>query len=98
MHTIVNHLPIQPGTNWDDMKAKFDAFVKQDDPAFAAVRTVQLLKASETEAIFVVTFDDLDALNAFSANVAGPWFAANLRQYLAGPANRTVAEMIAGYA
>ena len=31
-----------------------------------------------------------------SANVAAPWFAENIRPYLAGPAQRSVGEVIAG--
>lgn len=98
MHTIVNHLPIKPGTNWDELAAKIDGFLQTDGKACAAIRTIQFLKAGDEEAIFVITFDDLASLNDFSANVAGPWFAANLRSYLAGPAERTVAELVTGFA
>ena len=98
MHTIVNHLPISPDADWADMAAKFETLANPSDPAQAAIRTLQLVKASETEAILVVTFDDLETLKEFSSNVAGPWFAQNLKQYLAGPANRIVGEVVAGFA
>jgi len=39
----------------------------------------------------------LDGLQAFSSTVAGPWFGEKLREFLSGPAARSVGEMVAGF-
>ncbi len=97
MHTVVNHLPIKADADWTEMTGKFDQFIAEVRPAYPAIRTAQLLKVDDTEAILVITFADAATTRDFSANVAAPWFAENIRPYLSGPVARSVGEMIAGF-
>jgi hypothetical protein len=98
MHTVVNHLPIKPEADWAEMASKFDAFVGEVRAAFPTIRTAQLLKASDAEAIVVITYEDEPTMRHVSSSVAAPWFAEHIRPYLSAPVNRSVGEMIAGFA
>jgi hypothetical protein len=94
MHAVVNHLPIKPGTDWAALAAKADAFnAIIDHPEF---RGLSMIRAGDDEAILLVLFATRPALDDVSHNVAAPWFAENMKQYLAGPANRSVGEIVGG--
>jgi hypothetical protein len=58
MHTVVNHLPIRPDTDWSEMAARFEAFAADPRGSHPKVRGAQLLKAGDTEAILVIVFED----------------------------------------
>jgi hypothetical protein len=97
MHTVVNHLPIQLGADWAEISAKFEAFsvgVRRDYPA---MRVAVLTRMGDSEAVFVGVYDDETTMKHVSSSVAAPWFAENMRQYLAGPANRSVGPVIGGF-
>ena len=94
MHAIINHLPMKPGTDWQALGAQIDAF--SASIRHAGYRGLSLIRAGDNEAIIVVLFSDRAALEEVSRDVAGPWFAANMKQHLAGPARRSVGEIIAG--
>jgi quinol monooxygenase YgiN len=96
MHIVVNHLPIKPDADWNDIASKFEKFAKETRATYTQMKVAMLSKASEGEAIFVGIYADMETLDHVSKNVAAPWFAENIRQYLAGPAARTVANGIAG--
>ncbi len=94
MHAIVNHLPIKPDTDWTTLAAKVDAFnASIQHPDF---RGLSMIRAGDNEAIILVLFATRPALDEVSRNVAGPWFAANVKAHLAGPASRSVGEVTAG--
>jgi hypothetical protein len=96
MHVVVNHLPMKEGTDWPVLARKFDEFhesVRKQSPAF---RGAMLLRAEQNEAIVLVLFDSRAALDEVSRSLAVPWFAEHFRPHLAGPASRSVGEMIAG--
>lgn len=65
--------------------------------AFPKLKTAVLTKAGDTEAIFTGVYDDRATAEHVSSDVAAPWFAENIRPYLAGPANRSAGEVIAGF-
>lgn len=98
MHAVVNHLPIRPDADWADIASKFDAFAAGVKRDFPQMKTAVLLKVSETEAIFVGVYADIETMKHVSSNVAAPWFAENIRPYLAGPAVRSAGEVIGGFA
>ena len=98
MHAIVNHLPIKDGADWADIAAKFDTFVAEMRAAHPEFKSVLVLKVDDHEAILVVTYTDRELLDRLSKEVAGPWFAENIRPYLAGPVSRSVGEVVAGSA
>lgn len=96
MYAVVNHLPIRPDADWQDIRRKFGKFAEATRKDYPKLKVAVLLKPSETEAIFVGVYDDQATAEHVSANVAAPWFAENIRPYLAGAAQRSVGEVIAG--
>lgn len=55
---------------------------------------VKLIRVSDAEAVFIVMFNTMEALNDLSKNIAGPWFADNMMSYLSGPVDRVVGEVV----
>ena len=96
MHAVVNHLPFKPDADWADIAEKFEAFARDVRQKFPAMNTAVLTKVSDTEGIFIGIYDDAETMQHVSSNVAGPWFAENIRKYLAGQANRTSGVVVAG--
>jgi len=96
MHAIVNHLPMRDGADWADIAAKFDRFASEMRAAHPEFKSAIALKVDEHESILVVTYTDRESLDRLSKEVAGPWFAQNIRPYLAGPVSRSVGEIVAG--
>jgi hypothetical protein len=94
MHAVINHLPIKPDTDWAALATKIDAFnALVDHPDF---RGISMIRAGDNEAILLVLFATRPALDDVSRNVAAPWFAENMKQHLAGAANRSVGEVVGG--
>ena len=95
MHAVINKLTL--GKPIDDaLVQKFEndlAPLMRDKPGFVDMR---LVVVSDTEAIAVVHFTTREALDDLSKNVAAPWFAENVRPYLAGPVQRSVGSVV-GY-
>lgn len=98
MHAVVNHLPIRPDADWADISAKADSFFIRTRAAYPKLRSAILVRVGEGEAIFVGVYDDRATMDHVSSEVAAPWFAENVRPYLAGPAARSSGEVVAGFA
>lgn len=98
MYAVVNHLPIKLDADWQDIAAKFSAFAAATGKAFPQLKTAVLLRASDTEAIFMGVYLDKETMEHVSSNVAAPWFAENIRPYLAGPAMRSAGKVVSGFA
>jgi hypothetical protein len=98
MHAVVNHLPIRPDADWGDIARKFDAFAQGVQRDFPAMKAGVLLRVSATEAVFMGVYDDAATREHVSSKVAAPWFAENIRPYLAGAAARSSGEVIGGFA
>lgn len=96
MYAVVNRLPIRPDADWQDIAGKFGKFATETRKAYPKLKVAVLMKASEAEAIFVGVYEDQASAEHVSANVASPWFAENIRPYLAGPAQRSVGPVIGG--
>ena len=96
MYAVVNHLPIRPGANWNELAAKFGAFEAATRQAHPDLLSANVIRASDTEAILVIVYRDRQSLDEISKSVAAPWFAENVRPYLSGPVSRSVGEIIAG--
>ena len=93
MYAVINHLPIKPGTDWVALTAKIDAYnAGITHPDF---RGLSLIRAGDNEATVLVLFATRPALDQISREAAS-WFAENIRSYLAGPAQRSVGEVVAG--
>jgi hypothetical protein len=98
MYAVVNHLPVRPDADWAAIAAKFSAFAEGTGKAYPKLRTAVLTRVSDTEMIFTGVYEDEATAQHVSSNVAAPWFAENIRMYLAGPANRSAGTVIAGFA
>ena len=93
MHAVINHVPLNPDTDWTALAAKFDAFnAGIHHPDYRGACIVR----SDNEAILLVLFSTRTALEEVSRNIAAPWFAENVRPLLAGPVSRSVGEIVAG--
>lgn len=97
MHTVVNHLPIKPDADWAKIASLFGGFAEGIKAKYPGMVVAVLNKASDAEAIFVGVFTDPATRDEVSNVVAAPWFAENIRPFLAGPPNRTVSDVIAGW-
>lgn len=97
MHVVVNHLPIKPDADWDDMARRFDRFGDRVRAAHPEVLGMQVVRASAAEAILLIGFANAASMADFSSTVAAPWFAEHIRPFLAGPADRKTGEVVAGF-
>ena len=98
MHAVVNHLPLQKGIDWTALArgfGEFEAMMRGDYPSF---RGGTLIKVEDDKAILIISFDNLEALNDISKNVAAPWFAEHVRPLLADAVSRSVGEVVCGSA
>ncbi len=94
MHAVINHLPIKPDADWATLNGKIAAFnASIEHPDY---RGLSLIRAGENEAIILALFTTRPALEEISHEIAAPWFAENMRPYLAGPVSRSVGEVVAG--
>lgn len=96
MHIIVNHLPIKADADWTEMAAKVEEFDAMVRPKVADYRGIALVRVGDGEAILLVRFATREALDETSSKMAAPWFAEHMRTYLAGPAARSVGQVVAG--
>jgi hypothetical protein len=94
MHAVINHLPIKPDADWATLNGKVEAF--NASVAHPDFHGLSLIRASDNEAIVLVLFASRPALDQISRDIAAPWFAENIRPYLAGPVSRSVGEVVAG--
>jgi hypothetical protein len=94
MLAIINHLPIKSDTDWGVLARKVDEFnALVDHPDY---RGTSLIRVRDDAATLVVLFTSQEALDKVSREVAGPWFAENMRSYLSGAGDRHVGEVVAG--
>lgn len=94
MHVVINHLPIKPDADWSMLAAKIDAF--DAEISHSDYRGTSLVRAGANEAIVLVLFASGPALEQISREIAAPWFAENVRPFLAGPVARSTGEVVAG--
>jgi hypothetical protein len=96
MHTIVNHLPIRADADWTALAGKMHAFLTATRKTVPKLRGGLVVKVSDGEAILIVFYEDEATMNEVSSKIAAPWFAENIRPYLAGPVSRSVGAVVAG--
>ena len=94
MHAIVTKLKL--GKPLDDeilrkIEHEFFPRAKAANPGFLGARVVRV---SDTETIVLAFYTTREVLDEVSSKIAGPWFAENVRPYLAGPVERSVGEVI----
>lgn len=94
MHAVIDHFTIKSESDWDMICSKVEQFQSElDEPEF---RGVVLLRTGPTAAAAFVLYESGEALERISRDIAGPWFGEHVRQYIEGPMNRTVGEIVAG--
>jgi len=94
MHAVINHLPVKRDTDWDDFAAKLRLVEGRiDDPDFCGAI---LIRAGEAEAALIVLYRTEEALARISKDIAAPWFAEHIRQYVDGQPSRITGEILAG--
>jgi len=96
MHIVVNRFSLTNTVNWPDLQSKVDQLQVRLAAERSDFRGVSLIRVSDTQAIFVVLFDSLEALNDISKNMAAPWFAEHVIPHLDGGVDRQVGEVVAG--
>lgn len=60
----------------------------------AGLLGLKIVQVTETDVVLLAFYASREALDEISSKIAGPWFAENVRSYLAGPVNRVVGEVI----
>ncbi len=97
MHIVVNRFKLQENANWSALQTQVNDFHRKVSAERAEFKGVSLVRVSDSEAIFLVLFDNLESLNDISRNIAAPLFAEHIRPYLTGPVEPQVGEIIAGH-
>lgn len=94
MHVILNRLRFKPGSDWAEMQRKVTVFgaMVRGEPDFVSI---ELLKVDDVTGVVMVRYTNRASLDRASSEIAAPWFAENMRQYLDGPADRVVGEVVA---
>ena len=94
MLAVLNHLELQPDTDWEALGKSFDALCAAvDDPDLIDASIVQ---TDDRHGFILVRYKSREAMEAVSKTVAAPWFAENVRPLLAAPASRTVGQIVGG--
>lgn len=97
MFVVVNHLPVRPDADLAAFSALVNAECEARLKAYPEIRAMIASRPNEAEVTLVILFASRAFGEEFSRNVAGPWFAENIRPFLAGPVSRTAGDMIAGF-
>ncbi len=94
MIAVLNHLELQPGTDWESLGKKFDGLCAMvDDPDLVDASIVQ---TDDRHGFILVRYKSREAMDAVSNTLAAPWFAENVRPLLAAPASRSVGQIVGG--
>jgi hypothetical protein len=94
MHAVVNKLtlgkPIDEALT-SNIEREFGPLIRKH-PGFV---DAWFVRVSDSEAIVVALYATREAMDEASREIAAPWFAENVRPYLAGPVQRSVGEVVA---
>jgi len=94
MHAIVNTLKLARPLDAPllrKIKEEFFPHVREANAGFLGAKIVQV---SELEVVLLAFYANREVLDEVSSKIAGPWFAENVRPYLAGPVTRSVGEVV----
>jgi len=94
MHAIVNTMKLVRPLE-DELFRRIETEVfPQLREANAGFLGGKLVRISELEVVMLAFWANREVLDELSNKIAGPWFAANVRPYLAGPVSRVVGEVV----
>ena len=95
LHVVVNRLPLAKPVD-AALVNKIESDLIPGARAYPGFRSLQLVVNSDTEAIILVHFDTLEALERTTKEYAAPWFREHVMPYLSGPSTRTVGKLVVG--
>ena len=96
MYAIVNRLTLTKPFDPELLRRMDEEFFPSARKASTGFLGAHVVGVSDTEAIVLAFYTTREVLDEVSSKIAGPWFAENIRPYLAGPVQRSVGEVIAG--
>lgn len=94
MYAIVNTLKLARPLDEPILGKIQEEFFPRARAANAGFLGAKIVQVSELEVVLLVFYADREALDEVSSKVAGPWFAENVRPYLAGPVARSIGEIV----
>ena len=93
MHAIVNTLKLARPFD-DEILHEIEEFFPRVREANVGFLGAKIVRVSELEVVLLAFYATREALDEVSSKVAAPWFAENVRPYLAGPVTRSVGEVV----
>ena len=93
MHAIVNTMKLARPLD-DEILHKIEAEFPRIRQANAGFLGAKIVRVSELEVVLLAFYASREVLDEVSSKIAGPWFAENVRPYLAGPVSRSVGEVV----
>jgi hypothetical protein len=93
MHVIVNTLKLARPLD-DEILHKLEEFLPRLREANVGFLGAKFVQVSELEVVALAFYANGELLDEVSSKVAGPWFAEHVHPYLAGPASRSVGEVV----
>jgi len=94
MHAIVNTLKLARPLDDQILRKVKEEFFPRAREANAGFLGAKLVRVSELEVVVLAFYANREVLDEVSSKIAGPWFAENVRPYLAGPVSRSVGEVV----
>lgn len=94
MHAIVNTMKLVRPLEDELLRRMQNEVFAQLREANAGFLGGKIVRVSELEVVMLAFWANREVLDELSNKIAGPWFAANVRPYLAGPVTRVVGEII----
>jgi len=94
MHAIVNTLKLARPLDDQILRKVKEEFFPRVREANAGFLGSKLVRVSELEVVVLAFYANREVLDEVSSKIAGPWFAENVRPYLAGPVTRSVGEVV----
>lgn len=93
MHAIVNHLSFKVSIE-DTLIQKVEQDLKPKLLALPGLQSFYIVRTAEDQAILVIVYHSLSALEEGTRMVGSPWFEANVAPYLSAPPQRSVGEVV----
>jgi len=94
MHAIVTTLKLARAFDDELLRRVEHEFFPRAHEANAGFLGAKVVRVSDLEVVLLAFYTSREVLDDVSSKIAGPWFAENIRAYLAGPVARAVGEVI----
>jgi len=94
MLAIVNTMKLARPFDAELLRRVEDELFPSARAANAGFLGAKIVRVTDLEVVLLGFYADRESLDEVSSKIAGPWFAANVRPYLAGPVSRSVGEVV----